>query len=169
MKSMRSAHILVVGDCEHGRVLAARLRRMALARVTTVAGLAEARGLCQRGEAHACIVVRGDLNLDQASPPAADAPGRGSGVPSMIMVPAVTAYVRKVARRGGYMAALPANIAARVLYRRIGAALQRRSSGDGAGRRRQPAGIDAKRLPMGAGLPALVTGLPRYQAKLTLH
>ena len=80
---------------------------MALACVTTVVELAEARGLCQRGEAHACIVVRDDLNLDQnldkAPPPTADAPGCGSGVQSMIMVPDVTTYMRKAACRDGYM------------------------------------------------------------------
>jgi hypothetical protein len=50
--------------------------------------------------------------------------------------------VRKAARRDGYMAALPANIASRMLYRRIGSALQRRRA-DSGGCRNQPAGIDA--------------------------
>jgi hypothetical protein len=169
MKSMRTAHILVVGDCSRANMLVAQLRRMALGRVTAVVGLIEARALCQRGGAHACIFVRDDMNLDQAPLPATEAPGRGNGVPSMIMVPAVTAYERKAARRDGYMATLPANIGARVLYRRIGAALQSRGAGDGARGRRQPAGIDAKRLPTGAGLPAMATGFSLYEAKLTLH
>ena len=159
MKSMRNAHIVVVGDCERGRLLAAQLRRMALARVTTVAEPTEAQVLCQRGEAHVCIVVRPELNPDQAPPVAAEAPGRGSGVPSMIMVPVVTAYVRKVARRDGYMAALPANIAARVLYRRVRAALQ-----CGGGRRGPH-----RRRPAGPGLPALVSGAHAPEAKPTLH
>lgn len=168
MKSMRNAHIVVVGDCGHGRKLAARLRRMAVARVTEVPGLAEARALCQRGDVHACIVVSDELSfgwsfgldLDRASPAIADAPGRGSGVPSMIMVPAVTAYVCKTARRDGYMAALPANIAASVLYRRIGAALQHRPGGLRGARRRKPSG---------PGLPVLVSGARAPEAKPTLH
>lgn len=165
MRSMRNAHIVVVGSGDLGLALTARLRRMALAKVTAVADLAEASGLCQRGEADACIVMRDDGALDRAASPMADAPGRASGVPSLMVVPAVTPFARKVAHREGYMAALPANIAPRMLYRRIGAALQRR----GGGRRPQPAGIDAKYLPVGAGLPALVTGLLVHEGKLTLH
>ncbi|HZL30556.1 MAG TPA: hypothetical protein VFC54_05775 [Pseudolabrys sp.] len=88
--------------------------------------------------------MRDDDASGDAAQPAADAPGRGSGVPSLMVVPAVTSFVRKAARRDGYMAALPANIVPRMLYRRIGAALQR---GRGApvvrpgSPRRPPAGL----------------------------
>jgi hypothetical protein len=166
MKSMRKAHVVVVGANQHGLMVAARLRRMALARVTAVEGLAEARSLCERGEAQACIVVSDDGAPEQLSMPVADAPGRGSGVPSPIMVPAMTPYVRKAARRDGYMAALPVNVSPRTLYRRIGAALQ--GKGRGAGRR-QASALDRKRLPLRAGSPALTASLPLQMAKPTLH
>jgi hypothetical protein len=83
MNSRRNAHIVVVYSYGQGQgqgqgqsqsqsqgqgqglVLMARLRRMALAQVTAVAGLAEARGLCQRGEVQVCIVVRNDREPDQ--------------------------------------------------------------------------------------------------------
>jgi hypothetical protein len=159
MKSMRKAHIVVVGDGDHGVKLAARLRRMAVAQVTTVAGLAEARGICRNGGAHACIVVCDEILPDQVPPPAADAPGRGNGVPSLVIVPAVTSLARKAARRDGYLAALPANIAPRMLYRRIGAALQHRRA---ARRARRP-------QPTVFGVSALAPRLPVLMEKPTLH
>lgn len=126
MKSIQGAHIVVVADSEQGLVLMMRLRRMEVAKVTSATNVDEARGLCRPGGADACIVVVDDTALDVAPRPVCDAPGRASGVPSLLVVPAVTPLVRKAARRNGYLAAIPANLAPRMLYRRLGAALQRR-------------------------------------------
>ncbi len=169
MRLMRSAHIVVVGDSDKSIMLAERLRRMAVARVTAVADLVEARGLCRGGGAHACIVVWDDCAPGEAPPPVADAPSCGKDVPFLMMVPVVTPYVRKIARRDGYMAALPANIAPRMLYRRIGAALQGCRNGKGGTRRRRPASIGRKLRPGGAGFPTWATPLPLYSDKPTLH
>lgn len=148
----------MVADSDHGLVLAARLRQMDVALVTAVARLDEARGMCQAGGTDACIVA-----FDGAVPDAIplvenDAPGRNSGVPSLMVVPTVTLYLRKSARRRGYLAAVPAAITPRMLHRRIGAALQWRRA---ASRRR--------RMPGGAGVP--ISGLLRPVAfgKPTLH
>ena len=54
MKSIKRSRIVVVADSDQGRILAARLRRMEVAEVTAVAGLEEARRLCQSGSADAC-------------------------------------------------------------------------------------------------------------------
>ena len=76
MKSIQRAHIVVVADSDHGLALAARLMRMDVARVTTVAGLDAARGLCRAGGVDACIVVFDDAAPDAAPVAAIDAPGR---------------------------------------------------------------------------------------------
>ena len=59
MRSMKTLRVVVVTDSEHGHVLAARLRRMEVAQVMAVAGLEEARLLCQLGRADACLVALG--------------------------------------------------------------------------------------------------------------
>ena len=140
MKSIRGAHIVVVAASKHGPVLTARLCRMDVALVTPVADLEEARRLCRAGGVDACIVMFDDCIADAEPLAESDAPGRHCGVPSLMFVPQVTPHLRAVARRCGYLAAVPAAIPPRLLYRRIGGALQQRR----AARRsppRRPAGI----------------------------
>jgi hypothetical protein len=134
MKSIQRAHIVVVADSDEGLVMAARLLQMDVARVTSVANREAARDMCQAGGPDACIVTFEDVP-DAAPIAEQDAPGRGNGIPTLMVVPAVTPYFRKVARRGGYMAAVPASIMPRMLYRRIGAALQARRLAGRAGLR----------------------------------
>jgi hypothetical protein len=69
----------------------------------------------------------------------------------------VTPHVRRTARRCGYLAAVSVTMPSRMLYRRIGAALQRR----GAARR------SARHSPLGASLARLDN--PAEFDKRTLH
>jgi hypothetical protein len=124
MKSIRRAHIVVVAECGRGMLLAARLRRMDVAWVTAVNGLDQARRLCQSGGADLCLVAFGGCAPDAV--PAAGAPGRGTAAPSLLLADIVTPHLRKLARRSGYRAVVPASIVPRLFYRRIGAALQGR-------------------------------------------
>ncbi|HVZ53237.1 MAG TPA: hypothetical protein VG986_14830 [Pseudolabrys sp.] len=156
MKSIRCAHIVVVADSDQGLMLVARLRRMEVAQVTSVAHVEEARQLCESGGADACIVAFDDAIPDALPPADNDAPGRRCGVPTLMLVSKVTPYLRTTARRCGYLAALPAAIAPRMLYRRIGGALQRRR----AARR-------ARRVPI--SIPILALARPAAFAKPTLH
>jgi hypothetical protein len=158
MKSIQRAHIVVVADSDEALILATRLLEMDVAKVTSVAGFAEARGLCRGGSADACIVAFDDDVPDAMPMTGNDAPGRSSGVPTLMIVPAVTAFFRKAARRQGYLAAVPASIAPRMLYRRIGAALQWRRAA--SRRRRMPGGIA---VPVAALLRQAAIGKP------TLH
>ena len=98
MKSIQRARLVVVADSDHGLVLAERLRRMDVAQVTEVAGHEEARGLCRAGAADACIVLLDDTAPDAKPTAETVAPGRGSGVPSLMMAPSVSPYMRKAAR-----------------------------------------------------------------------
>lgn len=144
MKSIRCASVVVVADNDHGLLVAARLRRMEMAEVTAVDNVDEAQRLCRTGGIDACLVVHDEAVADARPNPVAEAPGRGCGVPSLMMVLVLTPYLRKSARQAGYAAAVPASIAPRMLYRRIGATLQRRRA---AGRNRRPrAGIDVRIL-----------------------
>lgn len=156
MKSIRCAHIVVVADSDQGLMLAARLRRMDVARVTSVDRIAQARQLCEAGDADACIVALEDAVPDGVPHVEEDAPGRGCGVPSLMLVPTVTPYLRAIARRRGYLAAVPAAAPPRMLYRRIGGALQRRR----AARR-------ARRVSV--SMPILWAGRPASFVKPTLH
>ena len=126
MNSIRRANIVVVADSDQGMHLAARLRRMQVSRVTSVTDIDAARRMCRAGDTDACLVALNDVVLDAAPVAENDAPGRDSGVPSLMLADVVTPYLRRLARRSGYYAAVPAAIAPRLLYRRIGAALQRR-------------------------------------------
>ena len=47
-------------------------------------------------------------------------PGRFCGIPTLMVAPVVTPYLRRTARRCGYLAAISATIPPRMLYRRIG-------------------------------------------------
>jgi hypothetical protein len=157
MRSIRRAHIVVVTDSDCGLILAAQLLKMDIASVTSVAGFEEARGVCRNGGTDACIVAFDDLVPDAKPVAENDAPGHSCGILSLMIVPAVTPYLRKSARRRGYLAAVPVSIAPRMLYRRIGAALQWRRA---ASRRpRMPGGIVVPAAPLlrsaDAGKPTL--------------
>lgn len=126
MKSIRVSRVVVVADSDYGQILAARLRRMDVAKVTAVNGLEEARLLCQSGVADACLVVLGAEIPDGVPVAECDAPGRSCGVPALMVAMVVTPHLRRTARRCGYLAAVSATIPPRMLYRRLGAALQLR-------------------------------------------
>jgi len=145
MKSIARAHVVVVADSERCSLLTARLRRMEVARVTAVANLDQARRLCRAGGANVCLVAFKDMVFD-APAVEIDAPGRSCGVPSLMLVEVVTPNLRRLARRGGYLAVIPEKIAPRLLYRRLGGALQRR--------RAARAGRPCAPLPLRFGLVA---------------
>jgi hypothetical protein len=157
MKSMRGLHVVVVIDSEHGHMLAARLRRMEVAQVTAVRGLEEARLLCQSGNADACLVAVDAPVPDGVPMQESDAPGRHCGIPALMIAPIVTPHLRRAARRGGYLAAISATIPPRMLYRRLGAALQGRHAV-----RREPRWL-ARGMPLAGYSNSAVFGKP------TLH
>ena len=152
MKSMRGLRVVVVIDSEHGHILAARLRRMEVAQVTAVAGLEEARLLCQSGNADACLVAVDAPVPDAVPAKESDTPGRWCGVPALMLAPVVTPHLRPAARRRGYLAAISATTPPRMLYRRLGAALQGRHTV-----RREPRWLA---LPMASHLNSAVFGKP---------
>jgi len=114
--------------------------------------------MCQLGGTDACIVAFDDAVPDAVPMADKDAPGRGNGVPSLMIVPVVTPHLRKTARRHGYMAAVPASIPPRMLYRRVGAALQWRRAA-----RRRP------RMSSGIVVPVVALARPLTFGKPTLH
>src|SRR5262245_51865887 len=114
MRSMKGLRVVVVTDSEHGYVLAARLRRIEVAQVTAVAGLEEARVLCQSGRADACLVAVGAPIPDAPPMNESDAPGLYCGVPALMIAPVVTPQLRRAARRCGYLAAISATIPSRM-------------------------------------------------------
>ncbi len=159
MKPVRTAHIVVVAGSDHALVFAARLRRMELGEVTTVAALDEAGRLCRAGGVDACIVAIDDVVPDMRPIPFGEAPGRGCRVPTLMIAAAVSPDLRRLARRAGYTALIPAAISARMLYRRIRAALQRRRAAPPT-RRRLPAAV--VRTPFALACPPM-------PGKPTLH
>ena len=135
MKSIRFSRIVVVADSGYDHILAARLRRMEVAKVTAVTDIEEARRLCESGDADACLVAIDSPVPDDVPAAESDAPGRLCGIPTLMVATAITPYVRRMARRCGYLAALSATIPSRMLYRRISAALQGRRAGRNRPRR----------------------------------
>lgn len=141
MISFSNARVVVVAGGEAGRPLVHTLTRMGLAGVRLVASPDQARQLCTAKGADACLVVLPRSVPDEAPQWTAEtgAPGREAGIPSLLLAQVVTPYVSKSARRAGYVASVPADVSSRLLYRWMGALLQKqRRARDSVGDRSRP-------------------------------
>ena len=101
---------------------------MGLSGVRIVPSAHDARLLCESNHADACLVMLPRALPDEMPRWSADseAPGRGAGVPSLLIAEVVTPHLARFARNFGYFAAIPASLAPRMLYRCVRAMLQRR-------------------------------------------
>lgn len=141
MISFSTARVIVVAGGEAGRPLVHTLTRMGLAGVHLVADTDQARQVCTAKGADACLVVLPRAVPDEAPQWTAEtgAPGREAGIPSLLLAQVVTPYVTKSARRAGYVASVPADVSARLLYRWMGALLQKqRRARDSVSERARP-------------------------------
>jgi hypothetical protein len=140
MISFSNARVVVVAGAETGRPLANTLTRMGLASVRLVANPDQARQLCATRNADACLVVLPRPVPDEAPPWTAEtgAPGCEAGIPSLLLAQVVTPYVTKAARRAGYVASVPADVSSRLLYRWMGALLQKQRTRDSVNERARP-------------------------------
>jgi hypothetical protein len=141
VKPIQRARILLIADPAHGHSLLDKLRLLKSFKVNRVESIEEARRLCAAGAADACLlVVRNsapdDLWLSRVE---SSAPGRDSGVPSLLVADVVDPYVMDVARRSGYAGAVPITKTAQLLYRSIGAMLQQARRPRAVGRAREHA------------------------------
>jgi hypothetical protein len=136
---IQRARILLIAEPTYGDSLLEKLRHLKLFKVTRVDDVEEARRQCEVGAADAClIVVRNFLADDlRGSLVESAAPGRASGVPSLLLADVVTPHVMDAARRSGYVSAVPITSTGRLLYRSIGAVLQqaRRTRAAGGARK----------------------------------
>lgn len=126
MGVLQRGRVVVVTANDAGTLLAERLRVAALMQITEVVSVGAARDLCAQRRADACLVIYEDEQPDERSTALPAAPGSEFGVPSLVLAGVVTPYLCKAARRAGYFAVVCASVAPRLLYRRIGGALQRR-------------------------------------------
>ena len=126
MNSFARACVVVVASESSSCSLIQSLRRMGVATVLGVPGLEQARRLCHSGRVDACLVVLPRPVPDELPPLRLEtgAPGRGTNIPSLLLADAITPYLLKTAGRAGYLAAIPAAIAPRRLYRCLGGLLQ---------------------------------------------
>jgi len=141
MISFSNARVVVVAGAETGRPLVQTLTRMGLASVRLVASPDQAQQLCTAKGADACVVVLPRPVPDEALPwtPETRAPGREAGIPSLLLAQVVTPYVARSARRAGYVASVPADVSSRLLYRWMGALLQKqRRAQDSSNERSRP-------------------------------
>jgi hypothetical protein len=141
MISFSNARVVVVAGAETGRPLVQTLTRMGLAGVRLVANPDQARQLCAAKSADACVVMLPHPVPDEAPPWTAEtrAPGREAGIPSLLLAQVITPYVARSARRAGYVASVPADVSSRLLYRWMGALLQKqRRAQDSASERARP-------------------------------
>ena len=140
MISFSNARVVVVAGAETGRPLANTLTRMGLASVRLVANPDQARQLCATRNADACLVVLPRPVPDEAPPWTAEtgAPGCEAGIPSLLLAQVVTPYVTKAARRAGYVASVPADVPSRLLYRWMGALLQKQRARESVNERARP-------------------------------
>ncbi len=170
MKLFARARVVVVAGEMSGRATVHCLRRMGLAAVLDVPGLEQARRLCESGRVDACLVVLPRPVPDELSPLRleAGAPGRGTSIPSLLLADAITPHLLKTAGRAGYVAAIPAGIAQRRLYRCIGALLQQsrrlacRSGGS-------TAELEELADPVGGGAPRTLAFASTDPGKLKLQ
>ena len=152
MISFSNARVIVVAGSETGRPLVQTLTRMGLAGISLVANPDQARQLCSDKRADACLVVLPHAVPDEAPQWTAEtiAPGREVGIPSLLLAPVVTPYVSRSAKRAGYVASVPADVSSRLLYRWMGALLQKqRRARDNMGERGRP------KVPLGDAMNTL--------------
>ena len=126
MNPIQRARILLIADPAYGHSLLDKLRLLKSFKVNRVDSIEEARRLCEAGAVDACLLVVRNSAPDHLwlSQVESSAPGRDSGVPSLLVADVVDPYVMDVARRSGYAGAVPITNTARLLYRSIGAMLQ---------------------------------------------
>jgi hypothetical protein len=136
---IQHARILLIAEPSCGHTLLEKLRDLKLFKVTQVGDIEEARRQCEIGAADACLMVvrnflADDLRVALVESPA---PGRESGVPSLLVADVITPHVMDAARRSGYVNAVPITSTGRLLYRSIGAVLQqvRRARAGGGARK----------------------------------
>jgi hypothetical protein len=124
--SFARARVAVVAGEASGHAVVHCLRRMGLAVVHDLSDIEQARLLCSSGRVNACLVVLPRPVPDQVPSLQLEtgAPGRGTGIPSLLIADVLTPHLLKTAGRAGYIAAIPADITPRMLYRCIGALLQ---------------------------------------------
>jgi hypothetical protein len=123
MRSIRTARIVVAADGVSGRSLLHLLTRMDIPQVRLVASTAEARSLFEAGEADACLVAVRNFQIEDAPARSVEEPAPSPS--AILLADVVTPYVARTARRSGYAAVAALSIAPRLLYRRIGGALQK--------------------------------------------
>jgi hypothetical protein len=126
MSLLQRLRILVVADAAGASSLLAVLRQIECSIIIMVESPAEARRLCAAGAADACLLLVQDSRPDEVVPLSAEcaAPGRDSGIPSLLVVDVVTPYLKRAARRSGYVRTVAVATGPRLLYRTISAALQ---------------------------------------------
>ena len=137
MSPIQRARILLIAGPAYGDSLLEKLRHLKLFKVTRVDDVEEARRQCEIGAADACLMVVRNFVADdlRAALIETPAPGRESGVPSLLLADVITPHVMDAARRSGYVSAVPITSTGRLLYRSIGAVLQmarRTRAGGGA-------------------------------------
>ena len=139
MISLSIARVVIVAGEHTGRCLVDALTRMGVAGVRLVSSPDVAQQLCAAGSADACLVVLPRPVPDELPQWTAEtkAPGCEAGVPSLLLADMVTPYVTKSARNAGYLAAISAQLPQRLLYRWIGALLQKRQQARPAERNRR--------------------------------
>jgi AmiR/NasT family two-component response regulator len=123
MKSLRRARIVIVAGEVGGRALRSMLKRVELPQVTVVESAEEARRMCDAGGADACVVSVRNYLLEE--PAKVTAETTAPAAPSVLLADIVTPDVTRTALRSGYASAVPVNVPPRMLYRLIGAAMQK--------------------------------------------
>jgi AmiR/NasT family two-component response regulator len=123
MKSLRRARIVIVAGEVGGRALQSMLQRVELPQVTVVESAEEARRMCDAGGADACVVSVRNYLLEE--PAKVTAETTAPAAPSVLLADIVTPDITATALRSGYASAVSVNVAPRMLYRLIGAAMQK--------------------------------------------
>src|SRR5262249_61573585 len=108
-----------------------------------VANRDQARQLCSAKRADACLVILPHAVRDEAPQWTAEpgAPGREVGIPSLLLAQVVPPYVARSAGGAGYVASVPADVSSRLLYRWMGALLQKQRRARGNMNARDPAHV----------------------------
>ena len=141
MISFSNARVVIVAGSDTGRPLVHTLTRMGLEGVRLVANPDQARQLCSAKRADACLVILPPAVPDEAPQWTAEtgAPGREMGIPSLLLAQVITPYVSRSAKQAGYVASVPADVSSRLLYRWMGALLQKqRRTRDNMSERARP-------------------------------
>lgn len=121
---MAARLVLLDADQARREELSGALAELGAFRISGIATVAEAAGVCAQDAPDLFIVEGPSLAANDEADEVSANPFAASGIPTILLLPNPTTIQRRKAARAGYAVVLGMPVSPRLLYRRIAHALQ---------------------------------------------